>query len=171
MESEQPNNQSIKKKLLIGFGGLALVLIAIVAVLLIWIVSSPEGGVKMSNELEYYALKYIKKHQLINDKESLIAYYDASLSLNGTQAAILTNQRLLYHNNGLTTSIYLEDIDGIEHRKDSLIGDIIEVRSKGGEIMKIEIAPFNQGESFYKALTNVWKTASTPKASPMNIQG
>ena len=117
----------------------------------------------MSNEMDEYALEYIEKHNLLNDTESLVAYYDVTLSGDSSEAAILTTQRVMYHKDGRTTSIDLKDIDDVQHRYDNLSGDIIEVRSKSGMRLKIEIAPWNNGESFYNALMDVWKMASTKR--------
>lgn len=128
---------------------------------IIWLMRSPESGVKMANEMDSYALKYIKEHKLLNNTESLIAYYDATMSMNGSEAAILTTEHVMYHKGGTTTSIALKDIADVQHRRESLVGDIIEVKSKSGMRLKIEIAPLNQGESFYNALMDAWKTAQS----------
>ncbi len=56
---------------------------------LIWIGTGPEGGEKLSNELESYATEYLERHGVLNDSETLIAYYDATISLDSTEAAIL----------------------------------------------------------------------------------
>lgn len=133
------------------------VLAAIAAAFIIWVLSTPEGGVKLGNEMDRYALEYIEKHNLLNHTEKLIAYYDETISMNGSEAAILTTERIIYHKDGRTTSIDLRDAVDVQHRYQSLIGDIIEVRSKLGERIKIEIPPLNDGESFYNALMDVWR--------------
>ena len=74
-----------------------------------------------------------------------------------TEAAILTTERLVYHNGGKSTAIPLSDITDIRHRKDAMIGDIIEIDSRSGMPMKIEISLFNQGETFLNALRNAWE--------------
>ena len=82
----------------------------------------------------------------------MVGDYDVTLSLDGTEAAILTTERLVYHKGGKSSSIPLSDIADIRHRKETLIGDIIEIDSRAGIPMKIEIAPLNQGETFLNAL-------------------
>ena len=71
--------------------------------------------------------------------------------------AILTNRRVLYFNNGRTTSIDIAEIAHIQHRHESLIGDIIEIEGNSGTFLKIEIAPFNQGETFLNMLRSQWE--------------
>jgi len=124
---------------------------------MVWFLSGPEGGVRLSNEMEQYATQYLEERDILNGSESLIAYYDVTISLDGTEAAILTTERVIYHQSGMTTTIALSDITDIRHRQEGLIGDIIEIDSRSGIPMKIEIAPFNQGETFLNALRTAWE--------------
>jgi len=163
IESESINKKSKRKPFLISCGVAAAVVVAIAVGLIIWFASGPQGGVLMSNEMEEYALEYIEQHNLLNDTESLIAYYDVTVSLDGSEAAILTTERVIYHKDGRTVSIDLKDVDDVQHRYDNISGDIIEVRSKSGMRLKIEIAPWNNGESFYNALMDAWKISGTKK--------
>jgi hypothetical protein len=106
----------------------------------------------MAYEIDQYALKYIEEHNLLHETETLIAYYDATLTMNSSEAALLTTERVMYHKDRRTTSIDLKDIEDVQHRYERFIGDIIEVKSKSGIRLKIEIAPLNSGESFHNAL-------------------
>jgi hypothetical protein len=147
-----------QKYLLVGCASLALLGIIGVVGLGVWLYSSPEGGVRLSNEMEKYALDYLAEHQLLNPGEKVLAYYDVTLSMDGTEAAILTKDRVIYHKEtGTTTSIPIQDIRDVRHRYETLIGDVIEVESTSGEVIKIEIAPLNQGETFKNVLMNLWQ--------------
>ena len=159
IESESINKKSKKKPFLIGCGVAVAIVVAIAVGLIIWLSTGPESGVKMANEMDKYALEYIENHNLLNDTEELIAYYDVTISMDGSEAAILTTERVMYHKGGHTTSIDLKDIDVVRHRYE--FGDIIEVVSKSGTQLKIEIAPLNQGESFYNALMYAWNLRKT----------
>ena len=167
--AEQETTRSYTKPILIGCG-LAAVIAALLCVAAglggtVWLATGPEGGVRMSNELEPYALELIEEHNLLQESEEIIAYYDATVSLNGSEAAILTTKRVMYYKDGRTTSIELADIKDVEHRYESISGDIIEVISNSGQRLRIEVAPFNQGESFYNALIDAWE-ASTVTDEP-----
>src|SRR4030042_335923 len=160
-KAQQPRHPAQVKPVVIGCSialgvGLFTVL-AVVIALFIWLSSGPEGGVRLSNEMEDYALEYIQTHKLLNPTETLIAYYDVTLSCDGSEAAILTNERVLYHKRGRNQSIALGDIEAIDHRQERFSGDIIEVRGTGGQQLKIEIAMFNNGKSFYAALRHAWE--------------
>ncbi|AOT72515.1 PH domain-containing protein [Geosporobacter ferrireducens] len=141
----------------IGCGVIVLIMAVIVICLLIWIGGLGESGVRMANEMEDYALEYIEKHDILNGTEEIIAYYDATFTLDGTEAAILTDERVIYHKNGQSTAIALKDVVDVKHRFDKTNGDIIEIVSNNGKIMKIEIDPSDSGESFYNALIAILK--------------
>ncbi len=144
---------------LIGCGVPTVLVVAVMCAGLIWLGTGPEGGVKLSNEMESYATEYLEQHGVLNDSETLIAYYDVTISLDSTEAAILTNERVIYHLNGRSTTIALTDVTDVRHRVDPLIGDVIEIDSSTGIPMKIEIAHFNQGQTFLNALNDAWERA------------
>jgi len=144
---------------LLGCGTMCFICLLLMCGGVVWLASGPEGGVRLSNDMEEYADEYLAENDILNNSESLIAYYDVTIMLDGTEAAILTDERVIYHKNGRSTSIPLEDIVDIRHRQDPLIGDIIEIDSRSGLPMKIEISLFNRGETFLNALSNAWDNA------------
>jgi hypothetical protein len=124
---------------------------------MVWLLLGHEGGVRLTNDMESYATEYLDENEILNSSEELIAYYDATISLDGTEAAILTTERVIYHMNGKSSAIELSDITDIRHREEGLIGDIIEIDTRSGIPMKIEISLFNGGETFLNALRTAWK--------------
>jgi hypothetical protein len=152
------------KVLLIGCGSLAFLGLALVVGLGVWLFSGPESGVKLGNEMDLYALDYLSEHEILEPGEEILAYYDATMSMDGTEAAILTSERVLYHKAGRTASIPIQEIEDIRHRKEPLVGDVIEVQAVSGEVMKIEIAPLNLGETFLNVLKTTWKNAPSEVA-------
>ena len=135
------------------------VALALVVLLVIWLGTGPEGGVRLANELEEYAIQHMEENSLLQAGEEVLAYYDVTISLDGSEAAILTDRRVLYFNRGRTTSIDLAEIANIGHRYENLIGDVIEIEGTAGVFLKIEIAPFNQGETFLNVLRSQWERA------------
>lgn len=154
----------MRKALLAGCGILLLLTIIAVVGTGIWLYSTPESGVKLGNQMDQYALNYLAQKQLLKPGEEVLAYYDVTLAMDGTEAAILTRDRVIYHKKaGRTTSIPIRDVQDVRHRYVSLTGDIIEVQSASGEVMKIEIAPLNDGETFKDVLMDLWqKTKAAP---------
>lgn len=149
----------VAKTFLIGCGVLGFLALCGVVVVGVWLFTGPEGGVKLGNEVDTYALEYLEEHEVLEPGEEILAYYDVTIAMDGTEAAILTDQRVMYHKAGKTTSILLDDIADVRHRYESLIGDIFEIQSTSGRTMKIEIAPFNQGETFKNVLMATWQDA------------
>jgi hypothetical protein len=147
------------KALLIGCGCLVALSVAGVVGGVVWLLSRPESGVKLTNEMQPYALEYLSEHGLLEPGEEVLAYYDVTVAMDGTEAAILTDGRVLYHSEGRTTSIRLAEIEDVRHRYESLSGDVIEIEAASGEFMKIEIAPLNSGETFKNVLLTAWRRA------------
>lgn len=127
---------------------------------LIYFAGQPEGGVLLANNIEDYALEHIEDNALLTTDEQLIAYYDVTVGLNGSEAAILTDQRVIYHKKGRTTAMNLADIDRIEHYQEGLIGDVIEIFTTDNQSMVIEIAPLNNGDVFLNNLERQHTAAS-----------
>ena len=132
------------------------VIIGIIILLLVWVLSGPQGGVRFANDMEEYALTYLEKNNILRGGEKIIAFYDLTTGLNATKAAIVTNERIIFYNSRATTEIPLTEIKDIKYRKEegALTNDVIEVYGQDGTIIKIEIISFDSGESFYNALKN-----------------
>ena len=118
------------------------------------LITAPEGGVRMGNEMDAYAVRYIDEHELLEPGEEVVAYYDATLEMSGKEAAILTDRRVMYHKNGRTDAIFLDQITRLRHTQDGLTGDVITVQA-GRKRMKIEIAVLNNGDVFWDTLVSM----------------
>ena len=95
---------STNQKILLGCGGVVAFFGLIFVVMIVWLATLPEGGVKLSNEMENYATEYIEDNEILEDGEKIVAYYDVTVSMDGSEAAILTNRRVIYHKNGKNDS-------------------------------------------------------------------
>jgi hypothetical protein len=160
-QPEPPRKRSpLKKALLIA--GLSTGALAAAALIAggIWVGTKPEPGVKLNNQMDAYALDYLGRNNILNASEKLIAYYDATLRMNGTEAAILTTERVLYHRGGSTHGISLGSIEDVQHSRQSMIGDVIEVYAVGGDSMTIQVLPWDGGETFLRALVRGWHEAT-----------
>jgi hypothetical protein len=157
------------KMILIGCGTVAVIGGAVLAGFLVWLFTLPEGGVKLANEMDEYALAYLEEHRLLNSGESLVAYYDATLVMDGTEAIILTDQRIIHHRAPRTTTTDLRQVADIRHRFETLSGDVFEIICRDGPPMKLEIAPWNGGETFHQVLLDEWqkvRNIPSPPAAP-----
>ena len=149
---QSPKKSKLPLILGIGCGGPIAAAIVGFLGLMIYFAGQPEGGVLLANQMEAYALDYIDDNNLLNPDEQLVAYYDVTLSMDSSEAAILTDERVIYHNNGRTDTINLADIDRVEHAEEGMIGHVIDIYSVSGDTLRIEIAPLNGGDLFLEQL-------------------
>lgn len=152
-----------KHPVLVGCGTAFGIFLILMVAGLIWLSTGPDGGVRLPNEMENYAVEYLIEHRVLDDSEDLLAYYDVTVSLDGSIAAILTTKRVIYHNEGRNTVVNLEEIADIRHRKETFIGDVFEISSNSGQTMKIEVAPMNQGQTFKNVLMDTWEKVKEKK--------
>ncbi len=124
------------------------------------------SGVMAPNQLPASTLAAIEKRQLLLPGEKLVSYYDATLSGDASELALVTTERLVYVKNGRTTAFALADIAEVRHRSEPLVGDVIEAQTGAGELMKIEIAPLNGGAAFLAALESTRKVKRGAPSSP-----
>jgi hypothetical protein len=144
-----------------GIGCGAVVVLGVIALAagLVFLLSGPEGGVRTAGEMEEYATQDLERRHLLQPGEKLVVYYDASLNNDATEAAILTNKRVItYYQNNPPQAVALADIEEIVHYED--FGDIIEITAKDGTLMKVEIAVLNDGPTFIRALRAEWDRAT-----------
>lgn len=149
------------------WGCLSLVAICVLLIggCVAYVIIAPEGGVRLGNNMEDYALKHLAKNNVLGQGENLLAYYDVTMRMDGSEAAILTDQRVVYFKGGRITAIPLADVTDVKHRQETLTGDVIEVYGTSGQAMVIEIAPLNDGETFWNQLVNI-----TREKSPRLVQ-
>ena len=131
---------------LLGIGGAGFI------IFVIYFSTGPEGGTRLANQMEEYATAYLETHDILQPGEELVAYYDATIGLDGTEAIILTRQRLIYHNGGENSAVELHRIREVKERDDGLSGTAFEVYTTDGNYMEVVIAPLNGADTFSNAL-------------------
>ena len=110
-----------------------------------------EGGVRVGETMEQYAIEYIERSNLLLPNETIEAYYDYTILLDATEGAILTDSRIIHYVHTHSTAFYLYEITEINHYTKSIEGLFIEV-FRGSEMMLIEIAYLNGGNIFLNLL-------------------
>jgi len=129
-----------------------LILISLTCSLFISGCGDNTAGVLLQNQISKDTLEYINNNNILNTNEKIVAYYDTTIMLDNTESAILTDKRVIYHKDARNHSILFEKIKNVEHKYQTMIGDIIIIESVSGDFLKIEIAPYNDGELFLNLL-------------------
>ncbi|MEL7264211.1 MAG: hypothetical protein AAFN70_06105 [Planctomycetota bacterium] len=138
----------IWKYLGFGCGGVLLLCLVICCGSLVYFANGPEGGVRLADEMEPYAKEYLQDNQVLDPGERIVAYYDITIALDGTESATLTDKRLVYHKNGESRAIPISEITSVSDSDDGLGGVVITVTAENDDPMFIEIPVFNKGEVF-----------------------
>ncbi len=125
------------------------------AVALLAIGGSAEGGVRYTNNMEAYANERLAKDKVLQPGEKVQAYYDVTLQLDGSEAALVTDQRVIYTRGSTVTAIPIADIASVQRGDGAAGGDLFTIVSKDGTRIVIEVAPFNGGDGFYSTLESV----------------
>ncbi|MDP2306290.1 MAG: hypothetical protein Q8P18_09715 [Pseudomonadota bacterium] len=126
---------------------------------------SRESGVCLPNQLDETARGYIRDKQLLEDGETVRAYYDITVSLDGSEIALVTDKRLVYHKGGVTTAVALADVEKIE-RHPVQLGDDFVITSRDGQMLQVEIAALNGADTWESALDGAWKAARAGQGEP-----
>lgn len=108
------------------------------------------GGVEVPNQMSASDREHAAN--VLKPGESVRAYYDATISLDGTEFAMVTDQRVVYVLDKNVTEIALADVTDVVHTTEGIAGDIIDVKGAGGQRLRVEIAPMNDGPVFVEIL-------------------
>lgn len=120
---------------------------------LAYFASGPEGGVRAGNQLSKDDLAHIHQHVKLADGEEVISFYDSTMKIDGSEAAVLTSKRLVTWTPSLTSELPVSDIKRIDHESDPLLGELLDVTGASGTLLRVEVAPFNDGQRFVDALS------------------
>lgn len=96
----------------------------------------------LTNEIRRYAREYFVEERIVEPDEEVLPYYDDTVRLQGTRAAILTEQRLISHDVETSpVSIDLQDIGDIEHRQTALDGGVFAVPPRQARPCALRLLP------------------------------
>jgi hypothetical protein len=115
-----------------------------------------ESGVCLPNQMDKIAWGYVEQHKMLEPGEKLLAYYDDTVSLDGTRLSVVTNKRLVTYVDGNLQSIGLAEIARVE-RVDVPLALGIQVVGTDGMRLQVDIALANGGETFESVLKDAWK--------------
>ena len=145
----------------LGFASVIAVLCCLVLLAgAVWFSNLPDCSVKLGYEVLPGTLESLLERRLVDDDETVLAYYDDTVTCDGSDSAILTDRRLIHHVAPLTASLPLSEIVDIQYLPGTALGDTIVVSGSNGRTIRIEIAVWNGGATFHTALLNAWHQAT-----------
>ncbi|MBS2018375.1 MAG: hypothetical protein JST00_36250 [Deltaproteobacteria bacterium] len=119
--------------------------------------SNDPGGVVLGTQVPPSIVASLREKRLLRDGENVLAYYDASIAGDMSELTFVTSERVVYAKGATIASLLLKDVARVSHRKEPLIGDIVEIATSDAQSMRVEIAPLNHGESYLDALEDAWR--------------
>ncbi len=140
----------------LGLGcGCTSLLALVVLVFFGWLSTLPESGAVPGGQLRQATLDHLADHQLLGEGESVVYYYDYSMSMDDSESCFFTDRKVVYQHQGEANVIAWAQVEDLRGWEDW--GQIIEVQSSDGRYLKCEIAALNDGEVFFRALQETWE--------------
>jgi len=115
------------------------------------------SGVVMGPQTSKKILERLHAKRLLAEDETLLAYYDASVSLDMSEVTIITRERVVYAKGDVVAAFALKDVARVTHHKEALIGDVFEITADDARSIRVEVAPLNGGESYFNVLEDAWR--------------
>ena len=135
--------------------GMSRTAIIVIAIACLFVATCAGGAVALLANMEAYANERLAKDKVLQPGEKVQAYYDVTLQLDGSEAALVTDQRVIYTRGSTVTAIPIADIASVQRGDGAAGGDLFTIVSKDGTRIVIEVAPFNGGDGFYSTLESV----------------
>lgn len=144
--------RSNRTTIFVVIGVLALTcLCGVPAAFFLWAASLPESGVIAGNQLEDSHRASVNKRVPLETGEEIAAYYDTTLKVDGSEVAVLTTKRLVYWKGTTVTTMRHDEIVRLT-REDLMGTDIVTALTADGRLIRVELAPLNDGQVFIDAL-------------------
>ena len=120
-----------------------------------WSASLPESGVLAGNQVDRKTKALIAKRAPLGPDEEIVSFYDTTISVDGSECALLTTERLVYWTKDEVSQLAVDEITELRHDEVPLEGDVITAMDAKGRQVKVEVAPMNDGAAFLRALEKV----------------
>lgn len=117
-----------------------------------WASALPESGVRAGNQLDSKTKKTIEKKAKLAAGEEIVVFYDTTIAVDSSECAVITNHRVIYWKGAELTDMPLDDVASFTHEEVPLAGDVFTLTDTRGKVMRIEVAPLNDGALFKSAL-------------------
>lgn len=114
-------------------------------------------GVVLGAQVPEETVKALEAKNLLKPDEALLAYHDATVTLDMSEVTLVTSSRVVYAKGKTATAMALVDVTRITHHTEGLLGDVIDIVSIEGRTMRVQIAPLNGGDAYVSVLEEAWQ--------------
>lgn len=133
-----------------------------------WAAALPESGVRAGNQLDRKTKTVIERKAKLADGEEVVVFYDTTIAVDASECAVITNHRVIYWKGDEVTDVPLDDVSNFTHEEVPLTGDVFTITDTRGKVMRVEVAPFNDGNLFKEALERGTGKKSGRGAAPLD---
>ncbi len=147
-------------KAVLGVGcGCSSVVALLVFLFLAWVTMLPTSGARPGGQLREVTVDFLNDNGLLEAGESVVYYYDYTLSMDNSESCFFTDLKVTYQLDGVANSIAWTDVDDIDSWEDW--GEVIEVRSRDGRYLRCDVPALNEGQAFHDAMVETWERHRT----------
>jgi hypothetical protein len=119
--------------------------------------SDEPTGVVLGAQVPQKTVDALRERRLLAANEGLLAYHDATLRLDMSEVTFVTPERVVHAHGETVTAIKLAEVNRITHHDEALVGDILDIATRDGRVVRIEIAPLNGGDAYANVLETAWR--------------
>ena len=130
------------------------------------------AGVLVGAQVPQKTVDTLKARKLLAPEEVLLGYHDATLRHDMSDVTFVTKSRVVHVKGATVSAVALADVSSITHHTEALGLDVVDLVTKDGKSLRIEIAPLNGGESYVDVIENAWRihfseaSVTRPKKAP-----
>lgn len=115
------------------------------------------AGVLVGDEVPQATVDALKAKKLLTPEELVLAYHDATLTHDMSDVTFVTKSRVVHATGKKVSAVALKDVSKITYRTETLGIEVVDLVTKDGKSLRIQIAPLNGGESYVDALEHGWR--------------
>jgi len=115
------------------------------------------AGVLVGDQVPQKTIDALKAKKLLSAEEMVLAFHDQTVRLDMSEVTFVTKSRVVYAKGNKVSAVALADVSKITHRSGPLGIDLVDLVTKDGKSLHIEIAPLNGGESYVDAIEDGWR--------------
>ena len=119
--------------------------------------SDEPAGVLVGAQVPQQTVDKLRARKLLGPGDALLAYHDATVRLDMSEVTFVTKSHVVHARGETVASLPLADVSKITYRTEALGIEVVDLVTKDGKALRIQIAPLNGGESYVNVLEDAWR--------------